>query len=147
MFPMAQLAIDVTAQECSVCTRLVIVATSPQIASAITMGRSPCTQRDQAGGPTGCMLETVFAASIADCGGTSCGPYMVDLSQEFFPVSTGAAPSITDTVSFCPYNYDGQSFTPAGECVASSTGQCDLSANLTMIINGIASPATDAGAE
>lgn len=136
-FPVAQLSISVSSQACSACTRLAIFAESPQIAAAIAAGKSPCTETDSiAGGPQGCLMETVYAQTYAACGGTSCGPYSVDLSQEFLPVSAGAASAINDTVSFCPFNYDGTSLTAAGTCVSSLTNQCDSSATITVIING-----------
>src|ERR1019366_4963111 len=74
------------------------------------------------------------AASYGDCGGSACGPYTVDLSNEFPP--TGV--SITDTIAFCPYETFG--FAPIGNCASSFSNQC--SGTLNVFIDGIAPPAT-----
>jgi hypothetical protein len=133
--PAAQLTITVSAERCMMCHRFVIVAQSTQIQDAISAGQNPCTQGDQAGGPTGCMMETVFAQSYFDCSAqTACGPYMVDLGQEFLPASSGVAPTITDAVTFCAYDYDGATFTQVGACVTPAN-LCDPTTTVTMLLN------------
>ncbi len=141
--PVAQLVVNVTAEECTACTRIAVIAESPQITAAIAAGRSPCSNR-LATGPVGCNMDVVYA-DFASCGGTSCGPYTLSLGDEFGPAVTGVAAAITDTVSFCPFDTDGTTFTPAGTCVSSLPGQCDPSATLTVIVNGVVSSPMDAG--
>ena len=144
--PQAQLSINVTAQECSACTRLFIVAESPQITAAIMAGKSPCSQLPPGNFSTpGCMVSGIWVSTFADCGGSSCGPYTWNLADDFAPALSGAAPPITDSVELCPFNCADASCsgaaTPAGACVTSSTNDlCDPNATITVIINGTAAP-------
>jgi hypothetical protein len=144
--PKARLVVNVTAQECTACNRLAIFAQSPQITAAIGAGHSPCSSGVGSIGnpPPGCLIDTVFNDTYADCGGTACGPYDVDLANEFLAAISGAEPPITDTVAFCPFDFDGTRFTPAGNCV-SSFSQCDPSATITLNVNGMVTPPADAG--
>jgi Putative Ig domain len=133
--PVAQLAVSVSASECTACATIAIVAESPQISAVIDARKSPCTETDTLpGGSAGCLMEALYVESMGDCGGSACGPYTVDLSEEFFPVSSGAAESITDTVSFCPF--DGSTFAPIGTCASSLPMQCESDATITVIIDG-----------
>jgi hypothetical protein len=131
--PKGTLQVTVTANECAACGQIAIIAQSPQITAAIRAGHSPCAQ-EVSDGPVGCVMGTVFVASFGDCGGSACGPYTVDLSNEFPP--TGV--SITDTIAFCPYDKPG--FAPIGNCASSFSNQC--SGTLNVFIDGIAPPAT-----
>lgn len=131
--PGGTLRVTVTSSECTACTRLAILAQSPQISAAIAAGHSPCAE-DLLDGPRGCVLGTIYIDTYAACGGGACGPYDVDLSTVFLPASSGSAPSITDTVSFCPFDKAGTTFTPAGNCVSSLSNQC--SGTLDLIVDG-----------
>jgi hypothetical protein len=144
--PQAQLVIDVTAQECSACTRLFIVAKSAQITAAIMSGQSPCAQAPPSNyNLPGCMVSGIWVDTFADCGGTSCGPYTWNLADDFAPALSGAAPAITDTVELCPFDCADAAcsvgFKPAGTCISSTTNDlCDPNATITMVINGTVSP-------
>ena len=131
--PRGTLQVTVTPSECAACGQIAIIAQSAQITAAIRAGHSPCAQ-EVSDGPVGCVMGTVFVASYGDCGGSACGPYTVDLSNEFPP--TGV--SITDTIAFCPYEKFG--FAPIGNCASSFSNQC--SGTLNVFIDGIAPPAT-----
>jgi hypothetical protein len=150
--PQAMLSISVSAQECTACNRLFIVAESAQITAAIGAGQTPCSMPP----PTnfslpGCMVSAIWVDSYTECGGAQCGPYPpTNLADAFDPAITGVAPAITDQVSFCPYNCADAAcsagWAPAGECVSSSTNTLwDPNATLTMIINGIVPPGGSGG--
>jgi hypothetical protein len=136
--PKAQLSVQVSAKECMACTRLAVFGQSPQITAAVASGHSPCSTAidPSKNPPSGCLIGEVYNDTYADCGTNACGPYQVDLANDFLAAISGAEPAITDTVAFCPFDYDGTTFKPAGNCV-SSFEQCDPSTTITLMVNGI----------
>ena len=114
---------------------------SPQISSLIAQGKSPCTSTHTT--PSGCSLDARSWTTGFCLNPSSCGTRDFDLAAVFAPVAIDTSIDITDTVSYCPVDADGNA---VGSCAGTLADQCDESHVTTVYVNSFTPPEQPASA-